>query len=137
MFRYILDANSTFITVFQIIISIAVVPNVLINLFVIAFGINDNPGFFDFLIYSEILFYLEILLNFFTSYSDPEHYEVIDSLKMIAVHYIRHGNFIVHLLAAFPWYEVIDYQADDQLLRDLTLFKMLRISRLGTSNFIP
>ena len=104
-----------------------------------AFGYAGNEDMNTFLYFTEILFFLEILQNFFTSYSDPEHYDVIDSLKMIATRYTLHGNFIFHLLAAIPWFLILprDTEDEQQTQRDLLLFKMLRITRLGGSNFIP
>jgi len=127
------------VTVFSLIISIIVIPNVLLNLYIMAFGYDGNEDMNTFLYFTEILFFLEILQNFFTSYSDPEHYDVIYSLKMIASRYILHGNFIFHLLAAIPWFLVLprDTLDEQQTQRDLLLLKMLRITRLRTSNFIP
>merc|ERR1719246_290442 len=104
---YILDANSGFITFFNILISLIVVPNVLLYLYVIAFGAERNGTLKMILNYSELFFLLEITQNFFTSYSDPEHYDTINSLKLIASRYILNGSFIVHALAVFPWYLVL------------------------------
>ena len=58
---------------------------------------------------------------------------------MIATRYVLYGSFIVHFLAVFPWFMVLpsDTEEEMQTQRDLLLFKMLRISRLGTSRFIP
>lgn len=133
-----MDPNSTAVTLFSILIGIIVVPNVLLNLYVMAFGFEDNDEIVTFLNFCEILFLLEIIQNFFTAYSDPEHYEVVDSLKMIAQRYIGNGG-ILHALAFIPWFLLLPIETEEekQLQRDLILFKMLRISRLGTSNFIP
>ena len=105
----------------------------------IAFGTVSGDTIDLVLKYSEIFFLLEIIQNFFTSYSDPEHYDTIDSIKLIATRYVLYGSFIVHFLAVFPWFMVLpnDTYEEQQTQRDLLLFKMLRISRLGTSRFIP
>jgi len=42
--RYILDAGSQFVVIFKIIISIIVVPNVLLNLYIMAFGVVKDGG---------------------------------------------------------------------------------------------
>ncbi len=131
-----MDANSGLLTFFHIVISIIVVPNVLLNLYVMAFGTDTDSTLYYMLIYSEIFFFLEIVQNFFTSYSDPEHYDMVDSLKLIATRYILNGSFIFHALAFFPWWLALPNEPEETQ-RDLLLFKMLRISRLGTSNFIP
>jgi hypothetical protein len=43
----------------------------------------------------EILFLIEILLNFFTAYKDKETFESVFSLKKIGMNYIINGTFIV------------------------------------------
>ena len=123
---------------FGIVVSIVVLPNVLFNLYVMAFGFEDN-ALLTFLQISEILFFLEIVQKFFTSYSDPEHYDVIDSLKLIAKRYVFHDSFFLHVLAFFPWWFILPNETEEeqQLQRNLLIFKMLRISRIGTNNFIP
>jgi len=78
------------------------VPSVIINLFFIAFGFN-NPTLRDIFDFVEILFFLEIVQHFFTAYKDTETFESVYSLKKIATNYILNGNFLVHLLAAFPY----------------------------------
>lgn len=98
-----MDANSGFVTFFQILIGIIVIPNVILNLYIMAFGYKDNEIIIQFLLISEFFFLLEIIQNFFTSYSDPEHYDTIDSIKLIATRYILNGSFIVHALSFFPW----------------------------------
>lgn len=98
-----MDANSGFVTVFQILIGIIVIPNVLLNLYIMAFGYNGNEMISMVLLVSEFFFLLEIIQIFFTSYSDPEHYDTIDSIKLIATRYILNGSFVVHALSFFPW----------------------------------
>lgn len=108
-----MDANSGFVTIFHILISIIVVPNVLLYLHVIAFGDKEEQQMTKILQYSEFFFLLEIIQNFFTSYSDPEHYDTIDSIKLIATRYVLNGSFIVHALAVFPWYLVLAIESPD------------------------
>ena len=104
-----------------------------------AFGLHNNQLLWNILRASEILFFLEILQNFFTSFSDPEHYDVVTKLKDIAQRYIQSGYFIFHALACIPWWIFLpdETEDDNQLLRDLLLFKMLRIIRMWDSKFIP
>ena len=99
-------------TIFHFIISIIVVPNVLFNLYVMAFGETGNENMNKALQYSEILFSIEIIQNFFTSYSDPEHYDTIDSLKLIASRYILNGSFIFHALANIPWFLILPSETE-------------------------
>ena len=60
IYRYILDSNSFWVLGFGIVVSIVVLPNVLFNLYVMAFGFDDH-GLMLFLKLSEILFFLEIV----------------------------------------------------------------------------
>jgi hypothetical protein len=87
----------------------------------------------------EILFWLEIVQNFFTAYKDTETFESIYSLKRIATNYILHGAFVFHVLAAFPYQLIISPSPDDpdeNTLRNVLMFKMLRLARLS-NDFIP
>ena len=100
---YILDQNSPFVRLLQFIVQIVVLCNVILNLYLIAFGIKEEQVINTLVLVSEIIFLIEIIQNFFTSYSDPEHYEVIDEFKLIAQRYIFYGSFIFHALAVIPW----------------------------------
>ena len=62
--------------------------------------------------FSEILFALEIIQHFFTSYRDTETFENVHSLKKIAKHYIMEGNFLIHFLAAFPFAMIFNVSAE-------------------------
>jgi ADP-heptose:LPS heptosyltransferase len=87
----------------------------------------------------EIAFWIEIVLNFFTAYKDPENFESVYQLKKIAQNYIVNENFILHLLAAFPYQLIWTYNPEDpdeNVLRNIIMFKMLRLARLST-DFIP
>ena len=82
---------------------------------------------------------VEIILNFFTSY-DKEAKEISDSsesifsLRLIAWRYVLSGQLILHVLAAFPFYYLVE-DGNDSLIRDLLLFKLLIISRMTIALF--
>ena len=87
----------------------------------------------------EILFWLEIIINFFTAYKDTETFESIYSLKKIATHYILQGEFVFHALSAFPYQLIFPLDLKDpeeQRLRNVLMFKMLRLGRLN-NDFVP
>ena len=87
----------------------------------------------------EVFFLVEIVSYFFTAYKDNETFESVYSLRNIAKNYIFNGNFIFHVLAAFP-YQLVWSQTpedpDENQLRNILMFKMLRLARLST-DFIP
>jgi hypothetical protein len=59
----------------------------------------------------ELLFLIEIILNFITAYRDPDTFEPEYRLKNIAVNYLFHGAFISNALTAFP-YQVLTHLND-------------------------
>lgn len=86
----------------------------------------------------EILFLLEIIQIFLTSFKDTETFDPVYSLKRIAINYILHGSFIMHFLAVFPYFILTrnDTDHEENALRNLLMFKMLRLFSLST-DFIP
>lgn len=82
----------------------------------------------------DILFFVEIIQNFLTSYTDTETFAPVYSVKKIAVDYIMNRSFFVHLLAALPYQLFTRGDSDPQenVLRNLLMLKMLRIKRLST-----
>ena len=79
----------------------------------IAFGFETLGVLRQILSLVEILFWLEIVINFFTAYKDTETFESIYSLKKIATHYILQGEFIFHALSAFPYQLIFPLNAED------------------------
>ena len=59
--------------------------------------------------YVEILYLLEIILQFFTTYKDSEHFENVYTMRLIAREYIVNGGFVLHVIAFIPWTLIIDY----------------------------
>ena len=77
--------------IFTVLMGGIVVPNVMLNLFFIAFGYQGVPELelvFQIVQWSELLFCLEIIQHFFTAYRDPENFENVYVLKKIAKNYI-------------------------------------------------
>ena len=90
--------------------------------------------------YIEIFYLLEIILQFFTTYKDSEHFENVYTMRLIAREYILNGQFIFHVIAFIPWTFLIDYEDPKQqeLIQQLLLFKMLRLLRmLNVQDSIP
>jgi hypothetical protein len=124
--------------IFTVLMGGIVVPNVMLNLFFIAFGYEGVPQLellFKIVQWSELLFFLEIVQHFFTTYKDPENFESVYVLKKIAKNYIVAGSFFLHLMAVFPFAFVLSID-DNQVYRNLLTFKMVRIIRCN-SEIIP
>lgn len=86
----------------------------------------------------DVLFFVEIIQNFLTAIKDTDSFDYVYKLKTIAIFYVLHGSFFVHFLAAFPYmlFCSVDDDPEENLLRNLLMLKMLRLSRLST-DFIP
>mmetsp|Transcript_123516 Transcript_123516/g.384492 ORF Transcript_123516/g.384492 Transcript_123516/m.384492 type:complete len:745 (-) Transcript_123516:306-2540(-) len=78
----------------------------------------------------DIIFWCDILVNFFLSYKDDERTEV-DSLRLIAKNYLT-GYFVIDLLACLPQ-ELVEaiIHASGGLNKVGRIARMQRISRLG------
>ena len=62
---------------------------------------DDSSGLQAFEIAVDILFAIDIVLSFFTSYIDVTNGETMRQPKIIAIHYIRNG-FLVDFLSTTP-----------------------------------
>jgi len=120
------------------IMGILSVPAVILNLFFVAFGFTGFEEIRLAIELLEVLFFIEIFSNFLTDYRDQETFEMVIQLKRIAIHYILHDDFFLHILAAFP-YQLLtrnDPDPEEHLLRNWLMLKMLRLGRM-TTDFIP
>ena len=57
---------------------------------------------FDWIV--EGFFWLDLILNFFKAYKDPDTFRIIKSHKDIAKKYVFRGWFFIDLIAVFPFY---------------------------------
>jgi ABC-type methionine transport system permease subunit len=75
----------------------------MLNLYLMAFGLNWNV-IYRVCIFSDIVYGIEILLTFITSYKDDiDTNEQVYSLRRILINYILHGPFILDLVATIPF----------------------------------
>jgi hypothetical protein len=107
--------------------------------FVVSF--NEEQGLSVFSIFVDIMFYIDIVLNFHTGFD--RGFEVELRKKHIASNYIRSGWFFVDLLATVQWDRILAYSsltvADDggtkgalqiRMLRLLRVLRLAKVSRL-------
>lgn len=83
--------------------------------------------FFNFLV--DILFLIDMILQFFSTYIDKEGIQIFDS-KMIARKYVRSTSFVADALAVIGGSSFMAYW--DPSLQLLNSFKIVRVSRLST-----
>lgn len=82
----------------------------------------------------DILFLLDIAINFRTKYIDPKTEELISDSKKIAVNYLK-GRLVIDILASFPFdffaslFSAVTLDSNTSNL--MKLFKLTRLLRLG------
>jgi hypothetical protein len=63
---------------------------------------DQDPNTFIFEAFLDCCFALDIILNFFTAYTEPKTSVVISQPRKIAMHYFR-GFFLIDVIATFPF----------------------------------
>lgn len=98
--------------------------------FLTHYGSFDYYDIIDIVI--DIIFWIDILINFRTTYLDTKSSEEIMDAKMIALKYVR-GRFWIDLLSVLPvnYLEYIIPDASTSTLQFLGLLKLVRIVRFG------
>ena len=75
----------------------------------------------------EVFFLLDIICNFLTEYKDPETYEKIRNLSLIAKRYIMSGWFFLDVIAIIPF----NYINNGNNTMFIKLIRLLRLPRLA------
>jgi hypothetical protein len=99
--------------------------NVFGNAYYAAFGVPVET--YDIIIDNvvEFLFLCDMIFCFFQEYLDEETYKMVDSFKLIAVHYAK-KSFMFDFCAWFP----VELFLDQTEMRKRRLFRVLRLLRL-------
>ncbi|DAZ99631.1 TPA: hypothetical protein N0F65_001868 [Lagenidium giganteum] len=106
--------------------------------FRISFDVKDTDFIFATDRLSDVLFFLDVILNFFTTFVDDTGMEVVDP-KEIRRHYLR-GSFFVDMISTVPFDYIIESLTNVEdttnsyrslkLIRTVKLVKLLRLVRL-------
>ena len=115
-------------------------PVVCLNLYLIVFGADGGSYVRIVAAIFEIIFVMEFLLNFVTSYKDRETFDEIYEPRKIALNFVRYGSFFSILLPLLPasWIMTQVFNITDmQLHQDALCIKLVRLGRLGLGGFIP
>ena len=81
----------------------------------------------------EVFFYLDLILNFFHAYKDPERQITESSIKGIAMHYLKTW-FFIDFISVFPFGLLFPTGVATRLLRLARLprlFKLLDVNRFN------
>lgn len=60
----------------------------------------------------ECMFAIDIILCFFTQYTDEQENKPVRDLKLIAIRYLKNG-FLLDVLATFPFHLVLKKKFDN------------------------
>jgi hypothetical protein len=131
---YLLSPESPYSIFEKSMLDIIAGPTVIMNLYFIAFNYDEKTEFiWFFMIWCELLYLVEIVRQFFTTYTDPETFKIVINLRDIAVNYITKGSFFQDMIAFLPYWILFisDPDEDRQALRNILWLKVIRINRIG------
>jgi hypothetical protein len=109
---------------------------VILNMYFISFGFDDSPPYVWMITtWMEVIFFIEIVLHFLTSFKDLETFKNVVSVRQIAINYILTGTFLTDVLPVIPYEIFFPFDEDDfhqQALRNVLIIKLVRVVRIGT-----
>lgn len=95
-------------------------------MYYVAFSLPTDPLLRAWETIVEIFFYLDLTLNFFCEFVDPDTHLPISDLKSIALNYAS-GWFFIDFISVFPFSSIFDTGALTKLFR---LFRLPRLIKL-------
>ena len=75
----------------------------------------------------EVMFWLDLILNFISSYKHPESLVIVTDLKLIARNYVFKGWFMVDFVSVFPFKM---FMSTGQITKLFRLFRLPRLIKL-------
>jgi hypothetical protein len=103
---YILAENSIVNQLVEGLVAAAILPSIAANLLIIAFGFHDDlKGTWRLACWLEVIFFAEILTQFFTAFKDlaKDSDKAEFKLKKIAINYITNKNMVSEILTFMPF----------------------------------
>jgi len=123
--KIIIDSESKTKAIFDVFVLLLVGYSCITSVYNVAIRSTEQQyalELFDSIV--EASFIVDLLLNFIQSYKDPETFQTIVDLKLIARNYVFHGWFLVDMVAVFPFETLLP---TGQVTK---LFRMFRLPRL-------
>lgn len=129
--RFLIHPNSWFKIVWDLIVIVMSVYNSIIIPYEFAYSIDSHIGWEIFDYFIDVLFWIDIFINFRTIYRDKTDTEVKDG-KKIAINYVLYGRFSIDILASMPLdFITFFFSTSSSKLKFLGMMKMMRLLRLG------
>ena len=122
------SSNSKWKAMFDIFMLFLVAYSWFTSVFYVAFSSPTNlyQIIFDWIV--EVFFWVDLILNFFQEYKDPETYENVRNHKLIAKRYIFKGYFVFDAISVFPFTAL--FSSDAILTKLLRLLRLPRLAKL-------
>ncbi|KAL4577960.1 hypothetical protein LXL04_014075 [Taraxacum kok-saghyz] len=90
-------------------------------------GLPDNLYFLD--IFGQVAFFVDVFLQFFVAYRDPQTYKMIPNRDLIAIRYLK-SHFTFDLLACMPWDNIYRASGEKEEVRFLILIRLVRARKV-------
>lgn len=131
---FLIPLRSQFKYHWDIFILIIVIYNSIFNPVEIAFELSGDMWFQVSNIVVSAIYVVDILLNMRTSYFDENNDEILDA-KLIAKKYCESKYFVIDLITALPFTEVIEKLLEGKInlkyFKFINLLKFIRLLRLS------
>lgn len=96
--------------------------------YIAAFGFPTKKSYVVLTNLVDLVFWIEIVLNFFQQYKDEVEYKPVKDVRMISYRYLK-TNFIVDLIATIP-FRYLKLTKNHMILDLFQLLKLLRLKKL-------
>ncbi len=96
--------------------------------YIAAFGFPIKKSYVVLTNLVDLVFWIEIILNFFQQYKDEVEYKPVKDVRMISYRYLK-TNFIVDLIATIP-FRYLKLTKNPMILDLFQLLKLLRLKKL-------
>ena len=124
----VISKDNTLKAVFDVTVLLFVGYSCVTCVFYAAFNETNNELVEKFDIGIEFLFGVDLFLNFFQTYIDPETNKEIRDHRKIANQYILRGWFFVDFISVFPFQFV--FESKGELTKLFRLFRLPRLIKL-------
>ena len=104
------SSTSEFLNYFEYLVMVLAIWNAVWTPMTIAFDraaeMDEGISFFLINLFVNLIFGIDIIIGFMSSYVDVANGDEIFAPKMIARHYIFKGSFLVDFMSTFPFTEI-------------------------------
>ena len=127
--RVLVSHKSTWKPIFDFFVMLLIIYSSLTSMFFVAFPAHPTHEMELIMETEDIVFTVDLLFNFFTSYVDPKTYDVVKDHWSIAINYLN-GWFLIDLCSIFPFHLLLHEHDEAKAMKTLRLLKLTKLPRL-------